>query len=133
MSQLMAFVLCCLGSKAILDVWFLGSIFSWYRAWAELIRDEGEWWLSRKFGELLSCRFCFSYHSSLWLSLFCLPVLPWWSIVPWWLAVRTTTAFIDSFEDFLNVKKGQTDDGKEIAVGSDDGAPDNGSSGSFFD
>jgi hypothetical protein len=104
MTQLFAFVLCVLASKAVLDVWFKGSIFAWYRAWAELLRDAGEWWLSQKFGELMTCRFCFSYHSSLWLSLFCLPVLPWWALVPWWLAVRTATAFLDQFEESLDVK-----------------------------
>jgi hypothetical protein len=104
MSQPMCFLLCVLGSKAVLDVWFNGSIFSWHRAWAELLRDEGEWWLSRKFGELLTCRFCFSYHSSLWLSLFCLPILNWWVIVPWWLAVRTTTAFVDQLEQLIERK-----------------------------
>ncbi len=104
MSQLMAFVLCVLGSKAVLDVWFKGSIFSWHRAWAELLRDEGEWWLTRKFGELATCRFCFSYHSSLWMSLFCLPILNWWIIIPWWLAVRSAAWFVDLLEELIERK-----------------------------
>lgn len=101
MTQLMCFVLCVLGSKAILDVWFLGSIFANYRAWAELFRDEGKWRLTKLLGELLSCRFCFSYHSSLWMTLCFIPVIPWWGLLPWWLAVRTTTGFLDTFEALL--------------------------------
>lgn len=133
MNQLFAFVLCVLGSKAVLDVWFKGSIFAWYRAWAELLRDAGEWWLSRKFGELMSCRFCFSYHSSLWLSLFCLPILPWWSIVPWWLATRTATDFLDQLEESLNVKKGNEHVGPEATDGTDSGALPTDSGTGLFD
>jgi hypothetical protein len=125
MTQALAFVLCVLASKAVLDVWFKGSIFSWHRAWAELLRDEGKWKLSRLFGELMTCRFCFSYHTSLWMSLFCLPVLPWWALVPWWLAVRTTTYFVDSLEEALDERKNTS--------GNNDGEiPDN-SGGGLFD
>ena len=133
MNQLFAFVLCVLGSKAILDVWFKGSIFAWHRAWAELLRDAGEWWLSRKFGELMSCRFCFSYHSSLWLSLFCLPILPWWAFVLWWLATRTATDFLDQLEESLNVKKGNEHVGPETTDGTDSGALPTDSGTGLFD
>ena len=131
MTQPMAFVLCALGSKALIDVWFKGSIFAYYRAWAELFRDEGKWWITRKFGELLSCRFCFSYHSSLWLTLLCVPILPWWSVIPWWLAVRTTTGFLDTLESL-------TDKTEELEHVRDAASPENpeslraGDEGGFF-
>ena len=121
MNQLMSFVLCVLASRAILDVWFFGSIFAWHRAWAELLRDEGKLWLSRKFGELMTCRFCFSYHSSLWLSLFCLPVIPWWAFVPWWLAVRTATSLLDKVFAYGEESNGSAADGEDIRVVSDNG------------
>ncbi len=118
----LAFVLCAFGSKAIIDCWFLGSIFSWYRAWAELIREEGSWWLSRKLGELLTCKFCFSYHSSLWLTLCCLPLMPsWWLMPPWWLAARTAARFLDILEENLegsgNVITGAESSGDDPSSG----------------
>jgi hypothetical protein len=125
MTQVLAFVLCALASKAVLDVWFKGSIFSWHRAWAELLRDEAKWKVSRLFGELMTCRFCFSYHTSLWLSLFCLPVVPWWAIAPWWLAVRTVTSFIDTFEEMLDERKD--------TAGNNHGEVSDNSGGSLFD
>lgn len=133
MSQPMCFLLCVLGSKAVMDVWFKGSIFSWHRAWAELLRDEGEWWLSRKFGELLTCRFCFSYHSSLWLSLFCLPILNWWAIVPWWLAVRTTTAFVDQLDDLIARRLDGGTAEPNVASGENTESADRGGGESLFD
>jgi hypothetical protein len=129
-NQLMAFVLCVLGSKAIIDVWFKGSIFAWHRAWAELMRDEGKWWLTRKFGELMTCRFCFSYHSSLWLSLLCIPLLPWWMLIPWWLAVRTSTAFLDLFEEKLERTE---ENGNQATTRVDDGTHASSSGESLFD
>jgi hypothetical protein len=132
MSQLLAFMTCVLGSKALLDVWFKGSIFAWHRAWAELIRDEGKWWLSRKLGELLTCRFCFSYHSSLWLSLCCLPILSLWMLPPWWLAVRTATWFLDLFEDRLE-KGNSINEQHTDASRANDGTHGHGSEASFFD
>lgn len=131
MNQVLAFITCVLGSKAILDVWFKGSIFAWHRAWAELIRDEGKWWLSRKFGELLTCRFCFSYHSSLWLSLCCLPILSWWILPPWWLAVRTSTWFLDLFEEKLEQENNINE--QSAAFRANDGTHGHSSEASFFD
>lgn len=123
MNQLMSFALCVLASRAVLDVWFLGSIFAWHRAWAELLRDEGKWWLTQKFGELMTCRFCFSYHSSLWLSLFCLPTIPWWAFVPWWLAVRTTTSLLDKLFPYEEESNGSVAGGENnISVSDNDGS-----------
>ena len=123
-----AFAVCVLASKAIIDVWFKGSIFAYGRAWGELLRDEGKWWLTQKFGELISCRFCFSYHTALWVSLACIPILSWWMFPVWWLAVRTATGLIDLIEEKL--------DGQQQAIDAhraDDGAHASGNSTSLFD
>jgi len=124
-NQLMAFVSCVLASKAVLDVWFNGSIFSWHRAWAELLRDEGAWKVSRLLGELLTCRFCLSYHTSLWFTLCCIPILPWWALAPWWFAVRTAARFVDIFEEKL--------DGDSSTARGNDGVVSGDSETSLFD
>lgn len=128
MTMPLAFALCVLASKALGDVWFKGSIFARGRAWGELYRDEGKWWVTQKFGELISCRFCFSYHTALWVSLFCIPLLPYWIIPVWWLAVRTATGFLDLLEEKLDGQAETSD-----APRADDGAHAPVNSTSLFD
>lgn len=82
-------------AKAILDAWFLGSVFADWRAQGQELRDNGSWMITRFFGGASSCRFCFSYHTTLVLSILSLPVLPscwllpaiWFAsqAVAWWL------------------------------------------------
>ncbi len=75
-------------SKAALDAWFYGTLFSTARAHTEAWRESNSLHTSLA-GELLSCRFCLGYHVSFLITvLCCFNDLSFILLVPVWLAAR---------------------------------------------
>ena len=84
-----------LAAAAVLEAGLLGSLFAGWRARFEYWRDEGNWRVTRFFGELLTCRFCLGYHVTFWLSIMTLPLIPTAWLLPFvWLGGRTVERLV---------------------------------------
>lgn len=92
--MLVAALLVALATRATLDCWMQGSIFSRGRARMELWRDDDFYFYRRLLGELMTCRFCLAYHVAFWLAVlavgwtFHLPVV--------WLTAVCLTRLLDN-------------------------------------
>lgn len=73
-------LLVAVATKAALDAWFEGSVFSVARAYAEAWKESDKKIVSL-FGELLSCRFCLGYHASFIFSIMCCLFIGNWVLV----------------------------------------------------